>query len=262
MPTYAPVRPPADLAEELVCRWDATFVGRHDLVPDACVELMWLEGRGLLVCGPDTRGWSFDHGRPREGSGLRFRPGAAARHLRIPLCELTDAKVDYADLVGARHARVLTERLDAAPASRRSELLVEEVRRLGGAGRDLPLAPVVAVLSRSDRSIAELSRVLGTSERQLHRLALRELGYGTSVLRSVLRLQRFMESARSRPGLGLAALAAGAGYADQAHLARDSRRLAGMTPTTLLASMAPIWHGTGSVVEAGAAATAAVTVTG
>lgn len=250
MSTYAPVTPPSDLLGELVCRWDATFLGRHDLVPDACVELMWLEGRGLVVCGPESRGWSFDHAVPLEAAGVRFRPGAAARHLRVPLSSLTDARVDYADLVGARRARVLAERIEERTAGERSSLLVDEVRSLGGAQREMPLAPLVAALSRSDRTVTELCSLLGMRERRLHRVALRDLGYGASVLRRLLRLQRFMEGARRAPGLGLASLAATTGYADQAHLARDARRLAGMTPSVLLASSAPAWHGAGSVVSA------------
>jgi AraC-like DNA-binding protein len=55
------------------------------------------------------------------------------------------------------------------------------------------------------------------------------------MLRRILRFQRFLTAARtSRPGRQLAALAADAGYADQAHLTRESRELSGSTPAALL----------------------------
>ena len=55
-------------------------------------------------------------------------------------------------------------------------------------------------------------------------------------LARVLRFQRFLGAARSpNPGgRDLARLAAETGYADQAHLTRDSRRLTGLPPAALL----------------------------
>jgi hypothetical protein len=50
-----------------------------------------------------------------------------------------------------------------------------------------------------------------------------------------MRLQRFLRLARAQPEAGLAALAAEAGYADQAHLSGDARALTGRTPSALLA---------------------------
>jgi AraC-like DNA-binding protein len=60
------------------------------------------------------------------------------------------------------------------------------------------------------------------------------LGYGPKTLERILRFQRFRALAARRPYLGLAELAAVAGYADQSHLTRECRRLAGGTPTSLL----------------------------
>jgi AraC-like DNA-binding protein len=72
----------------------------------------------------------------------------------------------------------------------------------------------------------------------------------------VLRFQRFLHLAHlagSGAAVTLADLAAGAGYADQAHLARECRRLAGLPPSGLLATR-PIAAGemAGSFKPAGA----------
>jgi len=68
-----------------------------------------------------------------------------------------------------------------------------------------------------------LAAEVGLSERQLRRRCGTAFGYPPSVLRRLLRLQRFLRSAIAitpeRPSL--AVLAAAAGYADQAHLARE-----------------------------------------
>jgi AraC-like DNA-binding protein len=74
---------------------------------------------------------------------------------------------------------------------------------------------------------------LGVSERQLHRRCLAHFGYGPKTVQRVLRFQDAVALARlDRP---LARVAAEAGYADQAHLARDVKALAGVTLTDLLA---------------------------
>ncbi|MYW10647.1 helix-turn-helix domain-containing protein, partial [Streptomyces sp. SID2563] len=65
--------------------------------------------------------------------------------------------------------------------------------------------------------------------RQLHRRALTAFGYGPKTLARVLRLQRAL--ALVRAGLPYADAALAAGCADQAHLARDMRDLAGTTLT-------------------------------
>lgn len=67
--------------------------------------------------------------------------------------------------------------------------------------------------------------IVALSERQLHRLSLDAFGYGPKTLTRVLRLVRALDLARS--GMPYAQVAARAGYADQAHLAREVKSLAG-----------------------------------
>ena len=62
------------------------------------------------------------------------------------------------------------------------------------------------------------------------------VGYGPKTLQRVLRFQRFLALAATRPPRrsDLAGLAFAAGYADQAHLTRECTRLAGLPPAALL----------------------------
>ena len=66
------------------------------------------------------------------------------------------------------------------------------------------------------------------SERRLRRRFVQAVGYGPATYLRVTRFQRAVALASRVPGL--AALAAAAGYADQAHLSRDCRALTGLTP--------------------------------
>ncbi|WP_326938482.1 helix-turn-helix domain-containing protein [Amycolatopsis rifamycinica] len=66
------------------------------------------------------------------------------------------------------------------------------------------------------------------SERRLRRRFVQAVGYGPA---TYLRISRFQRAVALAPRVaGLAALAAAAGYADQAHLSRDCRALTGLTP--------------------------------
>ncbi|MET8850660.1 helix-turn-helix domain-containing protein [Amycolatopsis sp. NPDC004625] len=65
-------------------------------------------------------------------------------------------------------------------------------------------------------------------ERRLRRRFVQAVGYGPATYLRVSRFQRAVTLAPRTPGL--AALAAAAGYADQAHLSRDCRALTGRTP--------------------------------
>ena len=84
--------------------------------------------------------------------------------------------------------------------------------------------------------VRDLARRFDLSERQLRRRIEVAVGYPPRTLARILRFQRFLGAARSSGSSGhdLARLATEAGYADQAHLTRDSRRLAGLPPGALL----------------------------
>jgi AraC-like DNA-binding protein len=78
-----------------------------------------------------------------------------------------------------------------------------------------------------------LARQLSSSPRQLHRLCTKTIGYGPKLLQRVLRVQRALILAQDDDNGRLAAVAAGAGYADQAHMTREIRGLCGTTPGRL-----------------------------
>ncbi|MGA7173159.1 MAG: helix-turn-helix domain-containing protein, partial [Candidatus Dormiibacterota bacterium] len=91
-------------------------------------------------------------------------------------------------------------------------------------------APGIAADTDSPK-VADISRRIGVSERQLLRRCLAAIGYGPKTLDRILRLQRAFS--RSLPVSTLADLAVDSGYADQSHLSRECRRLAGLTPSDL-----------------------------
>ncbi|EKX67084.1 hypothetical protein STRIP9103_07885 [Streptomyces ipomoeae 91-03] len=199
------------------------------VLPDGCMDLLWNDGR-LLVAGPDTQAY-VTGGAPTRWAGVRFFPGTAPAFLGVPAHELRDRRVELADLWPAAEVRRLTARVNAAvdPASGLEEVALE--RAAAADGPDPLLRRIVAALG-AGRPVAATADALGLGARQLHRRSLVAFGYGPKTLARVLRLQRAL--ALARDGVPYAETAARAGYADQAHLARDVRELAGLPLGKLL----------------------------
>ncbi|GGL82224.1 AraC family transcriptional regulator [Streptomyces fumigatiscleroticus] len=203
--------------------------GAGRVLPDGCMDLLWHDGR-LLVAGPDTRAHRTGDGAG-PWAGVRFPPGTAPALLGVPAHELRDRRVALADLWPAAEARRLTARVNAAadPATGLERAALE---RAAATGPPDPLLRHLVAALDAGRPVAATADALGLGARTLHRRSLAAFGYGPKTLARVLRLQRALALARG--GVPLAETAARAGFADQAHLARDVRQLAGVPLTGLL----------------------------
>jgi len=208
------------------------------VLPDGCMDLLWNEGR-LLVAGPDTRA-HVPEGEPAHWAGVRFFPGTAPTFLGVPAHELRDRRVDLSDLWPAAAVRRLRTRVDKSPdpVTALEELALERAAQTPPP--DPLLRHLVAALD-TGRPVAATADELGLGARQLHRRSLTAFGYGPKTLARVLRLQRALALARA--GVPFAETAARSGFADQAHLARDVRELAGMPLGELLGRVG--WAGVG-----------------
>jgi AraC-like DNA-binding protein len=224
---YREFAPPPDLAAHVACVWITVSRGGA-IFPDGCVDVVW-RGDRLIVAGPATGPLTTDVPPGTRVFGVRFRLGVAGVALGLPAGELMDSNVPLAD--------VWDPSLDERVALGGVSALVSIVReRLGGVAVD-PLARAAALrMASRDTRVADLGAALGVSERQLRRRFSDAVGYGPKTLARVLRFQRFLALARS--GDDLARLALSAGYADQAHLTRETRRLSGRTPLELVVARA------------------------
>ncbi|HWF36169.1 MAG TPA: DUF6597 domain-containing transcriptional factor [Solirubrobacteraceae bacterium] len=227
---YREYRPPPGLEPAVACLWEHEPARDHAqrIVPDTCVDLVWLAGHELVIAGPDTAARTVALPARARSSGLRLRPGAAGSVLGIPASELRDREAPLA-LVWGEPARRLEEELAGADPARRLALLAEAVasRR---AEPDGLVRAAASALARPRAQVADVASELGVSERQLHRRVLAAVGYGPKVLARVARLRRLIALA-DEP---LAARAYAAGYASQAHMNDEVRRLTGTTPVRFL----------------------------
>jgi AraC-like DNA-binding protein len=188
------------------------------------------------VVGAMTRALVTD-ASPGAFVGVRFHPGEASRLLAFPASEATDRLLGLDDLWGPV-ARDLAGALDDA-GSRADQVRALDaalLRRLPRAApADFRLRAAVRALRGGAPEVAQVAADLGLSPRQLHRLFDARVGVGPKLLARVLRLQRAL-AGRAGGGATWASVAHDAGYADQAHLVRDCRALAGVAPGALVHS--------------------------
>ena len=242
-PGYREYVPPASLAHAVSCLWvgvtPAAGAPPTRVLPDACTDLIWRAGSGVTLAGPDTGPVLAPVPPGTVLAGVRFRPGAGGAALGLPLSALLDQQLDpdsvRSGLPGGRGASLAAQvHGELAPEQAVHRL----VRLTGEMVTSAPPDPLVAEaaqqLSRPGARVGPVARQLGISERQLHRRCVAAVGYGPVLLRRVLRFRRVVSRIDAGGALDdLARLAAVTGYADQAHLTRESRDLAGLAPVAL-----------------------------
>jgi AraC-like DNA-binding protein len=168
-------------------------------------------------------------------------PLGARRLVGVPMDELANASVPIDDVLGP-FGRDLVQRVGDAPDWATRFALVDEAltRRLADAP---PVdAGVVWSLGQINASggaatIGRLADELGWSHRRLIKRYRDAVGLPPKLVARIVRFERLTSRAASEPMIDWAAAAHDCGYFDQAHLAREVRELAGITPTELRAQM-------------------------
>jgi AraC-like DNA-binding protein len=181
---------------------------------------------------------------PRYGAvDLKLSPLAARAILGMDLTALDGGCVSLGAALGAVGERLADELRDAADWDGRFDVLERWLlRRLADGPRVDPVvarAFTVLVASQGRVRIASLCAELGVSARHLTRRFGAQLGLPP---KTVARQLRFAAVRRGLEALGdrsWTEIALAAGYFDQAHLSRDFRELAGISPTEFLARRIP-----------------------
>jgi AraC-like DNA-binding protein len=226
--------------------------GAHELEPvppDGCVELIVHLGDPfvvrdggrvvvqprVLVAGPGTRPIELAPSGRSDVIGVRFEAGAGAALFGGDMDALVD-RVPALDELAPELARGMAEELADADDWR---AVLD--RRLGAVlgEPDAEIAAAVARIRAEHGRVAldELARASGLSSRQLERRFRAAVGYGPKLLARIARFQHAWQLAAAHPAASGAAIAARAGYFDQAHLVRDFRQFTGEPPRRFLESV-------------------------
>jgi AraC-like DNA-binding protein len=230
LPAYREFRPPAGLGAVVACLWENEPMQDRvqRVVPDGCLDLIWLAERELVIAGPDTGPRLVTLPARTRSSGIRLRPGAGGAFLGLPASEVRDQQVRAEFMLGAEVGS-LEETLTRADPAFRMQLLSSVVARREVVPDPLVLAAARRLAAPRTR-VAAVAVELGVSERQLHRRVVAAVGYGPKFLGRVARLRRLV----ALPEDSLAVRAFAAGYASQAHMSDEVRALTGTTPVRFL----------------------------
>jgi AraC-like DNA-binding protein len=233
-------RPVANhLRDSFVCTWVHRMAeaGAPPIIvtPDGTIDLQWMDGT-FRVAGPDKDPKTEIVPAGTTVIGFRFRPAAAAAWLGVPAIEMLGQRPMLGALWGARATRLA----GSIGANQDIVSLIGSLESaLGrctpaGAPADAPMRAAYELIQQGPPPGAPLvpwlGRTLAMSERTLRRRFDESFGYGPKTLDRILRYRRFTQLCLRMKGTSTAMLAAEAGYSDQAHLVRESRRLTGSTP--------------------------------
>jgi AraC-like DNA-binding protein len=232
--------PQPSLQHVLACTWAARPTGRHRLVPDACLDLLWLSTGEVWLCGPEATAWHFQLPAGVTAVGARFRPGAFPALTGRSAHSLLERRVRWSTMVGTAAEQLLSHQLAASRADGAAVIQAHLAATFPTASSTMPdpfAETVLAQVTHQPRvRAATVAAACGLTTRHLHRRCLTSFGYGWATLARIVRFHRFWSVAHSLTGASLAELAHRAGYCDQAHLTRECVTITGATPTRFLAS--------------------------
>jgi AraC-like DNA-binding protein len=200
---------------------------------------------GSIVHGPQSS--YYVAGPKPTGStvGVSFRPGAAGAVLGASMKELADRHVALDAIWGTRGVDLRHRLMSAAEPKEVFRILEQSLS--ARIYRPLLIHPAVAHALASRPSlvrIADLHRDSGYSPRHFIALFRSAVGFNPKHYYRIRRFNSAVGRMAAGDGQGFGDIAAAAGYSDQAHMTREFREFAGVTPTKYRPSGAdrPLHH--------------------
>jgi AraC-like DNA-binding protein len=238
--TYRETLPPPDLAPWVECLWswrsDGPGEGLDRIVPDGRMEILahlgepYEEERDgafhrqprVLAAGQLTRPLVLRSPGPAHVVSARLKPDGGPVFLPGAMDAFTDRRTALSgEWTSIDSEAALVAALRRAANPRRWDAMVSSW--------------LEALRADPARSVGELARIHGLSERQGQRRFLAAVGVSPRTFVSVLRFRRAFDEIERAPGGRWVEAALASGYFDQPQLARDFQRFLGCSATAFLA---------------------------
>ncbi len=262
---YRELEPSAALRPFVRCFWILRAPGSRGepqadrIVPDGCSEIVvnradpFRRVRGgarreqepVLLVGPAGRAITIAPTGEVDLFGIRFEPGGLHALLAVPAHELFEQDLCLGQVDGPLRGEL--ERTAPCATVAERQVATERVlarrlrtRRASTAARERVRA-AIGLVAQGPHSVEALAARLGTSRRALERDFRDQVGLSPKLYARVARLQAVLKRLEGgRPARGWAELAVACGFADQSHLIREFRLLAGTTPERHLRERTPL----------------------
>ncbi|NJB85647.1 AraC-like DNA-binding protein [Lewinella marina] len=219
-----------------------------EVIPNGCPELIihlrerhcQLPGGNGLAATPDymliglfRRAFRVHFDEPVPVFTIRFRPEALTSLFQLEGREMLD---DFQDsyLLFDKSFHALCDRIRTEPEvtqmiARAEDYLLHRLA-LRPTRRDYVARSAALMRRCAVCSVADISRQVCISQRQLERQFRRVVGITPKQYLNLLRINRAVEALNRDPNLDLTSVAYDCGYFDQAHFIRDFRRVTGRPP--------------------------------
>lgn len=186
-----------------------------------------------LLAGPYSRSFHIDPSESTAVLGVLFRPGAARMFFPVAAHELHNADIALSDLNPGEADRLLND-VCSATDERAQFLMMERYlnRKLKSAAAIHPaVSYAVEHFSRDSRiPVRQIQLDTGLSHTRFIQLFHEHVGLTPKLFCRVRRFGILLAHMEKSMPVNWAELATDCGYFDQAHLIRDFRAFAGITP--------------------------------
>jgi len=214
--------------------WKLESPCQRETLPHPVVHLVAEFGEATIG-GPSTKRWTrtFPQGAGRVFA-IKFRPGGFKPFVDGPVCAFADRIVPVSDAFG-RDARSLGREVLDAPDHHAAVAVFETFLRARAPAQDTTVDLVAGIAARiaSDRAMTRIEDVateFALTPRTLQRLFREYVGVSPKWVIQRYRLHEVVERIDAHSQIDWAATALELGYADQAHLIRDFKKLVGRSP--------------------------------
>lgn len=169
--------------------------------------------------------------------GIRFKPEGLSTLMRSPISELANSFVD-AGLILDKQVSSIIQNLKEAKDNQRRIFFIEaylqnQLRRHESRQNCFSTAVHLIRNGQPGYSVADLSKAVCISERQLQRVFKENMGIGPKSYSRIIRFRKVKQFLQTNSKVSWVDIAFDFGYADQAHFIRDFKAFSGRTPSVI-----------------------------
>ena len=235
---YRERAPSAALAGWIECSWTietSTDLCGYPVRPDGCLDILYSQSQGARVIGAMTTEQRFTLPAGAQMAGVRFHPGMAGMFLKVAPAELTDASAPLEEIWGKAGRDLAAGLEEAASVEAAVAMMVASLPPPSKTANPVQRGLGAIAAAHGNVDLDLIASQTNLSPRQFRRRCLEESGLTPKHLCRILRF-RYACGLADRRCLDWAAIAAEAGYFDQAHLIRDFREFTGNTPMSVFSN--------------------------